>query len=116
MGRISGMPRYMKYFDELLEDLPVCQLPQELQSCGECQEPHSICHMLVAGRKGRRLGIDAVCIIRCSSCGALHLTQMYTNTQAVTGLKSPILESIARDLGIVFPPIRRVGRAPQPDA
>ena len=116
MKQKNSMPRYMKYFDDLLEDLPVSQLPQELQCCGDCNEPHQTCHMLVAGRKGRKTGVDAVCIIRCSECQALHLTQMFTSDHKGSGMDAPILESIARDLGMVFPPERRVVRMPQPDA
>lgn len=103
MARPKRMPKYMKLFDDLLEDHPTADLPPELQVCGTCDHPTDRCHLLVAGKLGRKKGVSAVCIRRCDGCRSLHLTQMFTDGARNTGVSTRLIQEIARDIGVGMP-------------
>lgn len=100
----SKPPKYWQYFDTILEDQTLDGLPPELETCGDCLARHERCHLLVAGKKGRKRGIAAVCIVQCDSCGSVHLTQIFTDTHKGRPMHSSVLEEIARDMGITKRP------------
>ena len=107
-------PRYLKYFDAVLEDQPLTPLPQELHTCGDCGNALETCHALIAGKKGLRRGVAAVVLVHCSECSAVHLTQLFADGKHGQGLDTSLLNQIARDLGLGTPTGRRFGARPLP--
>lgn len=116
MTEPKAAPMYLKYFSAILENQSVSQLPQELQSCGDCGNQHDTYHALVAGPRGRKKGIEGVCVVNCQSCGSVHLTQLFTRNYRGRGMDAPILRAIAKDMGFKAGPSREAWHWPQPDA
>ncbi len=90
-------PRFLKFFDAIHEDYSISELPEELQACGDCGSEPTACHVLVAGAKGRKKGVDAVVIRLCDSCGSFQLTQIFTADYRGTGLDLSVLDAIAAE-------------------